>query len=333
MGTTIEKPRSVTGTVARGGGPPGSRRPAALKASFWVRLRRDRPLLLMVAPAVLLLLLFVYLPLVGNVVAFMDYQPYIPIGQSRWVGLDNFRVLFADPAFWQATLNTFEITFMQLVLYFPIPIALALLIHSLTWPWLRTVVQSVLYLPHFLSWVIVVGFFQQSLGSGGILNQTLRQLDVGTVNVMADPGTFKLLLTAQVVWKDAGWGAIIFLAALAAIDDSLYEASAIDGAGPWQRFWHITLPGIRPIIIMLLILRLGEALNVGFEQILLQRSAVGAHAAEVLDTYVYFHGVIDGNWSIGIAVGLIKGAVGFLLILAANKTAHRLGEQGVYSRS
>ncbi|MFF2324855.1 MULTISPECIES: ABC transporter permease [unclassified Streptomyces] len=327
MGTTLEKPASVMGSA------PSGKAPTPRKASFVARLRRDSPLLLMVTPAVLLLLLFMYVPLLGNVIAFMDYQPYISIGDSTWVGLHNFQVLFEDPAFWRATVNTLQITFLQIVLYFPVPIALALLIHSLTWPWLRAAVQSVLYLPHFLSWVIVVGFFQQSLGSGGVLNQTLRQLDLSTVNVMSDPSTFKLLLTTQVVWKDAGWGAIIFLAALAAIDDSLYEAAAIDGAGTWRRFWHVTLPGIRPIIVLLLILRLGEALNVGFEQILLQRNAVGADAAEVLDTYVYFHGVIDGNWSVGIAVGLIKGIVGFLLILAANKAAHRLGEQGVYSRS
>jgi putative aldouronate transport system permease protein len=307
--------------------------PAARRVPFVARLRRDYPLLIMVAPAVLLLLGFVYVPLIGNVIAFMDYQPYIPISQSPWVGFQNFQALFADASFWRAALNTLEITLMQLVLFFPVPIALALLIHSLVWPWLRATVQSVLYLPHFLSWVIVVGFFQQSLGSGGVLNHALRQLDLGTVGIMSDPSTFKLLLTTQVVWKDAGWGTIIFLAALAAIDDNLYEAAAIDGSGAWSRFWHVTLPGIRPIIVLLLILRLGEALSVGFEQIILQRNAVGADASEVLDTYVYFHGVIDGNWSTGIAVGLIKGLVGFVLIMAANKAAHMLGEQGVYSRS
>jgi len=297
------------------------------------RLRRDYPLALMVAPAVILLLLFVYVPLLGNVIAFMDYQPYIPILQSPWVGLSNFTVLFTDAAFWAAVVNTLEITAIQLVLFFPVPIALALLIHSLVWPWLRAVVQSVLYLPHFLSWVIVVGFFQQSLGSAGIINRWLRELDMHTINILAEPSTFKLLLSAQVIWKDAGWGTIIFLAALAAIDDSLYEAAAIDGAGAWGRFWHVTLPGIRPIIVLLLILRLGDALSVGFEQIILQRSAVGPGAAEVLDTYVYYHGVIDGNWSTGIAAGLIKGLVGLVLILAANKAAHMLGEQGVYAKS
>jgi putative aldouronate transport system permease protein len=257
----------------------------------------------------------------------------VPITQSPWIGLQNFQTLFADPTFWRAVVNTLEITLMQLVLFFPVPIALALLIHSLVWPWLRVLVQSVLYLPHFLSWVIVVGFFQESLGSGGVVNHMLRQANESTITVMSDPSTFKLLLTSQLIWKDAGWGTIIFLAALAAIDDSLYEAAAIDGSGAWSRFWHVTLPGIRPIIVLLLILRLGEALSVGFEQIILQRNAVGAHAAEVLDTYVYYHGVVDGNWGVGIAVGLIKGVVGFVLILGANKAAHMLGEQGVYSRS
>ncbi|MDP4332721.1 ABC transporter permease subunit [Curtobacterium sp. A7_M15] len=327
MSATMVDPTTESRTVRSDGVP------VARKVPFTARLRRDYPLLVMVAPAVVLLLLFVYVPMLGNVIAFMDYQPYIPIAQSPWVGLSNFQVLFVDPDFWRATLNTLEITFIQLVLFFPVPIALALLIHSLVWPWLRATVQSVLYLPHFLSWVIVVGFFQQSLGSGGVVNHALRQLDVGTISVMSDPGTFKLLLTSQVIWKDAGWGTIIFLAALAAIDDNLYEAAAIDGSGAWSRFWHVTLPGIRPIIVLLLILRLGEALSVGFEQIILQRNAVGADAAEVLDTYVYYHGVVDGNWSAGIAVGLIKGLVGFVLIMAANKAAHMLGEQGVYSRS
>ena len=314
-------------------GPRTEPAPPPRRTAFRSRVRRDYPLALMVLPAVILLLLFVYVPLVGNVIAFMEYQPYIPITQSPWVGLRNFTILFEDPAFWSAVANTLEITAIQLVLFFPVPIALALLIHSLAWPWMRATLQSVLYLPHFLSWVIVVGFFQQSLGAGGVLNTWLRQLDLETVNIMANPDTFVLLISSQVVWKDAGWGAIIFLAALSAIDDSLYEAAAIDGAGVWGRFWHVTLPGIRPIIVLLLILRLGDALNVGFEQILLQRNAVGPGAGEVIDTYVYFHGVLDANWSTGIAAGLMKGLVGLVLILAANKVAHMLGEQGVYAKS
>lgn len=303
------------------------------KASFLVRARQDYPLLLMVLPAVVLLLLFVYVPLAGNVIAFMNYLPFVPIQDSPWVGFTNFTTLFSDPAFWQAVVNTVEILFLQLVLFFPIPIALALMINSLVRPFIRSMLQSVLYLPHFLSWVIVVGFFQQTLGGAGIVNQFLRNANLHTINFMSDPSTFKLLLTTQVIWKDAGWGTIIFLAAITAIDDSLHESAAIDGAGTFGRFWHVTLPAIRPIIILLLILRLGEGLSVGFEQIILQRDAVGPGAAEVIDTYVYYHGLVDGNWGVGIAAGLIKGVVGLGLVLGANKVAHMLGEPGVYSKS
>jgi putative aldouronate transport system permease protein len=149
---------------------------------------------------------------------------------------------------------------------------------------------------------------------------------------MSDPSTFKLLLTMQAIWKDAGWGTIIFLAAIAAIDPGLYESATIDGAGAWRRFVHVTLPGMRPIIILMLILRLGDSLTVGFEQILLQRDAVGPGAAEVLDTYVYYHGVVDGSWGTATAAGLLKGVVSLLLVLLANKLAHKLGEEGVYQR-
>lgn len=294
------------------------------------QLRLDLPLLLMAAPAVALMLLFNYLPMLGNVIAFMDYVPFVPFFENRFVGLEVFQRLFSDDRFWAALSNTLVFTGLNLAFYFPVPIALALFIHSLLRPWIRSFLQSVLYLPHFLSWVIVVGFFQQTFGGAGVVNQFLSQYDLATINLMQAPELFKALVVSQVVWKDAGWGTIIFLAALAAVDDSLYEAAAMDGAGVWRRLWHITLPGIRHIIVLLLILRLGDALSVGFEQFLLQRDAVGPAAAEVLDTYVYFNGVLAGDWSIGVAAGLFKGVLGLALILIANKVAHLLGEDGVY---
>ncbi|WP_431032735.1 ABC transporter permease [Streptomyces sp. P6-2-1] len=302
---------------------------AARLRDFFGRARRDSPLLLMVAPAVLLLAAFTYLPLLGSAVAFMDYSPGLP---STWVGFANFQALFQDDAFWQAVSNTFQITFFQLLFYFPVPILLAVLFNAVAMPMARKFTQSVIYLPHFLSWVIIVALFQQVLGGGGVINRFLSEHGHHGVNVMADPGTFKLLLTAQSVWKDAGWGTIIFLAAIAAIDTQLYESATMDGAGAWGRFWHVTLPGMRPIIVLMLILRLGDALTVGFEQVLLQRDAVGPEAAEVLDTYVYFNGVVDGNWGLATAAGLLKGVVSLLLVLGANSLAHRLGEEGVYQR-
>ncbi|MFD6178740.1 MULTISPECIES: ABC transporter permease [unclassified Isoptericola] len=331
------RPETRAGSGPARGAPDGhparSRRPArGAQQQFWQRLARERSLLLMVAPVFVLLLVFTYVPLVGNLVAFMDYVPYLPLSESPWVGLQNFQLMFEDSAFWNALWNTLIINGLQLIFSFPVPLALALFLHGILSPVIRRFVQSVIYLPHFLSWVIVVALFQQLLGGTGAVTEALRDMGVDAGNIMANPDTFKMLVVAQGVWKDAGWGTILFLAALSAIDLALYEAAAVDGANAWRRFWHITLPGIRPVIVLLLILQLGSSLTVGFEQILLQRGNVGPEAAEVLDTYVYFNGVIDGNWSIGVAAGLLKGVVGLVLILIANKVAHMLGEQGVYSR-
>jgi putative aldouronate transport system permease protein len=181
--------------------------------------------------------------------------------------------------------------------------------------------------------VLVVTFFVQMLGGAGLLAQEMRQAGLEPFSIMSNPDGFIILVTAEGIWKDVGWGAIVFLAALAGIDQNLYEAAAADGAGRWRRMWHITLPGLRPVILLLLILRLGDALSVGFEQYILQRDAVGRQAAEVLDTFVYYQAIIPQQWGLGAAAGLFKGVIGLILILLANKFAHRLGEQGVYSRS
>lgn len=302
------------------------------KVSLGKRLRRDWPLLVMVAPAVLALLVFAYLPMLGNVIAWQAYSPYVGILESPFVGWSNFQRVVATPAFWDAVANTLTITVFQLIFYFPVPIAIALLLNSVLTPWLRTTIQSIVYLPHFFSWVLVVTIFQQILGGAGLLNHLLATAGFDGVDIMTNPDTFLLLVTSQQVWKDAGWGMIIFLAALSTVDPSQYEAAAMDGAGKWKRTWHITLPALRPTIILLLILRLGDALTVGFEQLILQRGAVGQGAAEVLDTYVYYQGVIGGDWSYAAAAGLLKGVVSLLLVLGANKLAHVFGEAGVYQK-
>ncbi|MDQ7904606.1 ABC transporter permease subunit [Phytohabitans sp. ZYX-F-186] len=316
--------------------PPGKRRRPRMPLR--ARLRRDWPLLLMTAPAALLLLVFHYLPTLGNVVAFQDYNPYAGDGPlsaflaSEWIGFGNFNTLFSDPAFWDALWNTLTITAFQLVFYFPLPIGLAILLNSVISGKLRAFIQTVVYLPHFFSWVLVVTFFVQMLGGAGLLAQELRQAGVEPPNIMTNPDTFIVLVTAESVWKDAGWGMIVFLAALAMIDPNLYEQSAVDGAGRWRRLWHVTLPGLRPVIVLLLILRLGDALSVGFEQFLLQRDAVGRDAAEVLDTFVYYQSITTGNFGFGAAAGLFKAAVGLVLILVANRVAHMIGERGLISR-
>ena len=303
------------------------------RLSWWKRVRRDRVLLLAAAPGVALLLVFHYLPWLGNIIAFKDYQPFVGILDSPWVGMANFRIILdGDPAFLNALSNTLIITLLQVLIVFPAPIAIALLLDSLMSERLRRIVQSVLYLPHFLSWVIVVAIFIQMLGDGGLLNNFLRDHDLGTVSIVNNPHAFFALVTGQVLWKDAGWATILFLAALSRIDTTLYEASAVDGATRWRQLWHITLPGLRSLIVLLLILRLGDALTVGFEQIVLQQGSVGTDASEVLDTYVYNNGILAGEWGVSAAVGLVKGIVGLVLVLGANRIAHRFGEQGVYQR-
>jgi len=301
----------------------------ASEQSLHAEWRRNWVVLALVLPGLLYFLIFYYLPLLGYVIAFENYLPFLGFIDSPWVGLDNFRDMLSDSSFWAAVNNTLTIALLQLILYFPAPIAIALVVDSLTSTGIRRLVQSVIYLPHFISWVIIVSLFQQFLGGTGVMALALRGVGWALPNVMADPGLFKWLVVAELVWKETGWGTIIYLAALLGIDATLYEAAAVDGASWWRRLWHITLPGLVGITVLLLILRLGQILSVGFEQILLQRDFVGPEAGEVLDTYVYYHGVVGGQWSVTAAAGLIKGIVGAVLVLGADRLARRLGQPGI----
>ncbi|MET7488095.1 ABC transporter permease subunit [Streptomyces sp. NPDC005538] len=341
--STVPRSRTEADTTGKtpvaSGGATGTRpKRRSGKVSLRLRFRRDRVLLLMTLPAVLLILVFNYLPILGNIVAFEDYDPYVSDNgivsmlHSPWVGLENFHQIFQDSAFWSAVQNTLVLFSLQLVLFFPIPILLALLINSVVRPRVRALSQAILYLPHFFSWVLVIAVFQQLLGGAGLFSQLLRQHGFDGLDVMTDPNAFKFLITAQSVWKDAGWGIIVFLAALSSVSPDLYEAAAMDGAGRWRRMWHVTLPALRPVIALLLVLRVGDALTVGFEQILLQRDAVGPGAAEVLDTFVWWNGVRNQDFGYAAAAGLVKGVISLGLVLAANKVAHLMGEQGVYKK-
>jgi putative aldouronate transport system permease protein len=313
-----EKPNSSTISRAR-------------KRSILSRLRRDYPVLLLAIPGMLIILAFQYYPLWGNIIAFQDYQPYLGISKSLWSGFENFATIVSgDPEFLRAVKNTLILTAIQTVIVFPAPIVVALVLHSLLSNKLRQFVQAIIYLPHFMSWVIVVAVFQQVLGGTGMINNWLRGHGYDPIHVIGNVDAFRALLTSQVMWKDTGWATILFLAVLSQIDRSLYEASAVDGAGRWRQTWHITLPGLKPIIILLLILKLGDSLTVGFEQIILQQQGVGVDASEVLDTYVYNNGILGGDWGVSAAVGLVKSVVALALVLGANKVAHRLGEEGVY---
>jgi len=300
--------------------------------TLWQRIKRDKVMLALMLPGFLYFAVFSYAPLFGYLAAFEDYQPYTGFLHSTWLGLQNFTDLLADDAFWTALTNTFVISLIQLVLFFPAPIGLALLLNSVASAKIRKFVQSVVYLPHFIGWVVIVSIFQEVLGPTGAVQHMMSSVGLPRFDFMSNPGFFPWLVAIQAIWKDCGWGTIIFLAALLSIDPGLYEAAAVDGAGRRRRFRSVTLPGIMPVVILLLILRLGTILSVGFEQILLQRDTVGAKAGEVLDTYVYYHGVATQQWGTAAAAGLIKAVVGLVLVLGANKVAHRFGQEGIYSR-
>jgi putative aldouronate transport system permease protein len=287
----------------------------------------------MTLPVLVLLLVFSYIPMAGLATAFQDYNVYSGFLHSPWVGFAEFSEVFSDPAFWQAFVNTLGIFAVELILFFPCPIIFAIILDSLLTKRLRSFVQAIATLPHFFSWVLVVTLFEQMLGGAGLIPTFLRHHGVTSpFDIMTTPGTFKLLASAQLIWKETGWSAIIYMAALANISPDLYEAVAVDGAGRWRRMWHITLPGLRPIAVLLLILNLGYALTFGFEQMLLQLGSVGQGAAQVLSVYSYEYGIVQGQYSFGAAAGLFLGVASAILLLAANKVAHMLGEDGLYRR-
>jgi putative aldouronate transport system permease protein len=329
----LRLPRPGRGHWNGAGGAGAGDHPPQRKISWWVKLRRDKTLIIMCLPALALLAVFGYAPMLGLIMAFEDYDLYDGFTRSPWAGLSNFQQLFSDPGFWHAFTNTLVLFSVQLALFFPVPIALAILLDSLLSRRLRSVIQSVVTLPHFFSMVMVVTIFNEILGGSGLLDTFLRSHGVhNPPDIMTDDSTFKFLISGQLIWKEAGWSMIVFLAALAAISPSLYEAAAVDGAGWWSRLWHITLPGLKPITILLLILQLGYALTFGFEQMLIQLPAVGPGAAQVITTFSYENGIVNGDFSYGAAAGLFLGVTSVVLIVAANKVAHLFGEDGLYRK-
>lgn len=330
MSTVTTPPVIDTEAAAKPEPARGKKIAPRSRLTLRARMRREWAMYVFIIPGFFFFILFAYVPMLGNVVAFQDFSPYRGIAGSDWVGFQNFIDIFADPQVLNAIKNTLVISFLQIVFAFPAPILLALLLNSLVSERLKKFLQSVVYLPHFISWVIVISIWQQILGGAGPIASLFERIGIHGVNIMTNPDTFAALVTSQVIWKDVGWGTIIFFAAILAIPTELYESAATDGAGSFRRAWHITLPGLVPIIALLLILTMGNVLTVGFEQILLQQPAVGSDAGEVIDTFVYFRGIAGGNWGIASAAGLFKGVIGTVLVVSANKVAKKLGTGGIF---
>jgi putative aldouronate transport system permease protein len=295
------------------------------------RLYRERYLFLLLMPGLIYFIVYRYIPMLGNVIAFQDYSPFRGFLDSEWIGIQHFKTIFNDQEVIRVLWNTLWLSFLQIIFAFPVPIVLAIMLNEVKNERYKRIVQSILYLPHFLSWVVVIGIVTIFLKTEGIVNQILGSLlGIEAIPFLQQPVWFMPLIILEVIWKEAGWGTIIFLAALSGIAPSLYEAAVVDGANRWRQIWHITLPALRSTIVILFILRLGSVLDSGFEQIFLMLNPFTMDVGNVLDTYVYFKGIQQADFSFGTAVGLFKSVIGLILILAANRMAKKFGEEGVF---
>ncbi len=285
---------------------------------------------LMCAPGYIWLFLFSIVPMVGIVMAFQDYNPSKGWFGSPWVGLKHFRFLLAIPDAKRALWNTFIIAISKVVLNIIIPMTFALLLNEVKNLKFKKGVQTIVYLPHFISWVLLGNIITNMLGVNGILNTILKAVGHEPVMLMTEPSTFKALLIGTDVWKEFGYNAVIYLAALTGIDTSLYEAAAIDGANRWQSTWHITLPGLIPTVVLLATLALGNVLNAGFDQVFNMYNNIVLPVADILDTYVYRLGLVNLQFSLSTAAGLFKSVVSFVLVVTSYALAYKFADYSIF---
>ncbi|GAA4876200.1 sugar ABC transporter permease [Paenibacillus vulneris] len=288
-------------------------------------IRKNRAIYLMVLPVVLYFFIFKYLPMYGAVIAFKDFSPARGIWGSEWVGLDHFTAFFKSYYFVRVLKNTFLISFYSLIFGFPAPILLALLLNELRQKWFKSIVQTVSYLPHFVSIVVIAGLIIDFTNRDGIVNSVITFFGGESSTLLNDPSNFRTIFVSTGVWQELGWSSIIYLAALSGINPELYEAARVDGAGRIRQIWSVTLPGIVPTIMILLILRVGGLMEVGFEKIVLLYNPNTYETADVISSFVYREGLAQGNdYSYTTAVGLFQSVLNFVLLIGANSFSRRL---------
>ena len=294
---------------------------------FWYH----RGLYLLLLPALLYYFTFHYLPYLGATIAFKDFNIMKGIFGSPWVGLKHFRALFVLDQFWRVVRNTLEISVLRLFFGFPVPLIVALLMNEVGRNGFKRVVQTMVYLPHFISWVILGGILINLLSTQtGVVNMVIRSLTGNPIGFLTDPAYFRGTLIWSMIWKEFGWGTVLYMATLAGIPAELYESAAMDGAGRFRRMFSITLPYLLPVIVVLLILRVGNLMQAGFEQIFVLYHPGVYRVSDILDTYVYRLGLADGRFSMASAVGLFRSVINLTLLVLANKFARMTGQQGIY---
>jgi putative aldouronate transport system permease protein len=292
---------------------------------------RNRDYYVLLIPGLLFLLIFKYTPMYGIVIAFQDFNIFDGISGSHWVGLDQFSKLIHSEEFGQVFTNTLIISFYKIVLLFPVPILIALILNEVRLMFFKRVIQTIIYLPHFLSWVIISGLFITILSpSGGIVNNLIEQMGGKPISFFMSNDYFRSVVVATAGWKEVGWSAIVFIAAIAGIEQEQYEAASIDGAGRIRRMISISLPGIMPTILLMFILRLGSVLEAGTEQILTMYNPTVYETGDVIGTYVYRVGLGKMDYSFSTAVGLFNSVVGFILIMTGNYLSRKLLKRGIW---
>ena len=294
----------------------------AIRKSYW--------LYIMCIPGIIYFILFRYLPMWGILIGFQDYNIWRGFSASPWVGFKHFTAFFKSYSFAPLMINTLLLSFYSIVFAFPAPIILALFLNEIRSSKFKRTIQTMIYVPHFISWVIVASISFMLLNSTGPINGLITSMGKEPVAFLTDSLAFRPIIIVQTIWKEAGWSTIVFLAALTNVDVELYEAATIDGAGRFRQVWHITLPAIRSTIIILLILRMGSVLDNGFDQIFLMSNAGNRAVSDVLDTFTYREGIINGAFSYTTAIGLFKSIIGMVLILATNRLAKVAGESGIF---
>ncbi|MDE6904606.1 MAG: ABC transporter permease subunit [Lachnospiraceae bacterium] len=302
------------------------------KKITWKEVKRQKVLLIWSAAIVVYGFIFYYLPLGGWITAFQNYKPKDGLLHSKFVGLDKFKFLFSDSTFLKVVRNTVAMGVINLVVTFVMAIVFAILLNEVKNTFGKKTVQTISYLPHFLSWIIVTGILHDVLSGTGIINEMLVKLSIvdQPINFFAHTTYFWPIVAFANVWKETGWNAIIYLSAITAIDPSLYEAASMDGAGRWAKIKHITLPGIRPTIMILLLMNVGNVLNAGFEIQYLLGNGLVKSVSETIDIYVLKWGISQNDFSLGTAAGIFKSLVSIILIVIANQLAKRAGEERLF---
>lgn len=325
-GLLIRTNREATAATGRHAAPV-----RAVRGRLLREIKKNRFVYLLLLPGITFYVIFNYIPMYGITLAFKSFMFNKGILGSPWSGLDNFRYVFVEADFWRAVRNTLIISFGKIIVGFPAPILLALLINEVWEGKFKRVLQTIFTFPNFLSWIIVSGFIVNLASDTGMINNLLGVLGFERHAFLGEAGLFRPLLILSDIWKSAGWSCIIYLAAITGIDASLYEAGEIDGAGRLQRMWHITLPGIRSTAVLLLLLSVGNVMNAGFDQVFNLYNAMVYNVGDIIDTYLYrITFQAPPEFGVSVAVGLFKSVINFLLLVAADRMAKALGSRGIF---